>query len=150
MSNNTLEKLKKAQSNLKSERIPVSQVQEAMRQTKEITQFVQSALIKENRWIFQTGEQESIISMLSEINKKNKELYENCRSPEHFNREIDRFLKIQNQIKCKSDCIHFSLDQGFYSTEPIGFTPRNAVEISLKKIRNIYEGLNQDQWARLK
>ena len=149
MTNNTLEKLKHAQSTLNAERVPVSQVQEAMIQSKEITQFVQSALSKENRWIFQTGEQESIISMLSEINKTYKELYEKCRSPEHFNREIDRFLKMKNQIKCKSDCIHFSLDQGFYSTEPLGFTPRNAVEISLQKISDIHEGVKQGKWVLL-
>ena len=66
MSINSIEKIKQAQSSLKSERKPVSHVQEAMTHAKKITQFVQTALNKENRWIFQSGEQESIVSMLNE------------------------------------------------------------------------------------
>ena len=133
MPSNSIEKLKHAQSSIKAERQPVSQVQEATILAKEITQFVHTALNKENRWIFQTGEQESIIAMLTEINKTSKELFDKCRSPDQFNREIDRFLKMKNQIKRKSDCIHFSLDQGFYNTEPLGFSPGKAVELSLSK-----------------
>ena len=69
MSTNSIEKIKQAQSSLKSERKPVSHVQEAMKQAKDITLFVQTALKKDNRWIFQTGEQKSIVTMLNEINK---------------------------------------------------------------------------------
>ena len=76
MSTNSIEKIKQAQSSLKSERKPVSHVQEAMKQAKDITLFVQTALKKDNRWIFQTGEQKSIVTMLNEINKTSKELYE--------------------------------------------------------------------------
>jgi len=147
MSINSIEKIKQAQSSLKSERKPVSHVQEAMKQAKEITLFVKTALNKENRWIFQTGEQESIVSMLNDINKTNKVLYEKCRTPEHFNRDIGRFLKMKKDILRKSNCIHFSLDQGFYNTEPLGFSPRNAVELSSKKIQLILEGLRHDKWV---
>ena len=101
MSNNSIEKIKQAQSSIKSQRKPVSHVQEAMTQSKEITLFVKTALNKENRWIFQTGEQESIVSMLNDINKTNKELYEKCRTPEHFNRDIGRFLKMKKDIFLK-------------------------------------------------
>ena len=69
MSTNSLEQLKKAKSTLQAERKPVSQVQEAVKETKKITQFVNGALSKENRWIFQAGEQESIVSMLADITR---------------------------------------------------------------------------------
>ena len=98
MSTNTLEQLKNAQSSLQAERKPVSQIQGALKQAKDITQFVHLALGKENRWVFQAGEPECIVSMLADINRTNKELYEKCRSPEHFNREADRFLKMKNQV----------------------------------------------------
>tara|TARA_Y100001970_G_scaffold280642_1_gene389943 strand:+ start:669 stop:3068 length:2400 start_codon:yes stop_codon:yes gene_type:complete len=146
MSNDSIQKIKKAQSSLKLERKTVSHVQEAMTKAKEITQFVKTALNKENRWIFQAGEQESIVHMLNEINKTNKDLYEKCRTPEHFNRDIGHFLKMKNEIIRKTNCIHFSLDQGFYCTEPLGFSPRNAVMLSSKKIKNIKEGLHQGKW----
>jgi len=127
MSTNTLEQLKHAQSSLLAERKPVSQIQGALKQAKDITQFVHIALGKENRWIFQAGEPECIVSMLADINRTNKELYEKCRSPEHFSREADRFLKMKNQIQRQVDCIHLSLDQGFYGTEPLGFSPGKAI-----------------------
>ena len=98
MSTNTLEQLKKAKSALDAERKPVSHVQEAMTHAKEITQFVKTALNKENRWIFQAGEQDSIVSILAEINRTNKELYNKCRTPEHFNRDATRYLKMKNHI----------------------------------------------------
>ena len=149
MSTNTLEQLKHAQSSLLSERKPVPQIQDALKQAKDVTQFVRIALGKENRWIFQVGEPECIVSMLSDINRTNKELYDKCRSPEHFNREADRFLKMKNQIKRQVDCIHLSLNQGFYGTEPLGFSPGKAIELSLKKIKSIREGLQKGKWVSL-
>jgi len=78
MSTNTLEQLKQAKSALEAERKPVSHVQEALKVTKDITQFVKIALSKENRRIFQAGEQDDIVSILAEINRTNKELYNNA------------------------------------------------------------------------
>ena len=149
MSTNTLEQLKQAKSTLEAERKPVSHVQEAVKATKDITQFVKIALSKENRWIFQAGEQESIVSILAEINRTNKELYNKCRTPEHFNRDATRYLKMKNHIIRKSECIHFSLDQGFYATEPLGFSAGKAIELSLKQIRKIRDGHQQGKWTRL-
>ena len=149
MSTNTLEELKKAKSALEAVRKPVSHVQEAVKATKEITQFVKIALSKENRWIFQAGEQDSIVSILAEINRTNKELYNKCHTPEHFNRDATRYLKMKNHIIRKSECIHFSLDQGFYATEPLGFSAGKAIELSLKQIRKIRDGHQQGKWTRL-
>ena len=149
MSTNTLEQLKQAKSTLEAERKPVSHVQEAVKATKEITQFVKIALSKENRRIFQAGEQESIVSILEEINRTNKELYNKCRTPEHFNRDATRYLKMKNHIIRKSECIHFSLDQGFYATEPLGFSAGKAIELSLKQIQKIRDGHQQGKWTRL-
>ena len=149
MSTNTLEQLKQAKSALEAERKPVSHVQEAVKATKDITQFVKFALSKENRWIFQAGEQDSIVSILGEINRTNKELYNKCRTPEHFNRDATRYLKMKNHIIRKSECIHFSLDQGFYATEPLGFSAGKAIELSLKQIRKIRDGHQQGKWTRL-
>jgi len=149
MSTNTLEQLKQAKSALEAERKPVSHVQEAVKATKDITQFVKIALSKENRWIFQAGEQDSIVSILAEINQTNKELYNKCRTPEHFNRDATRYLKMKNHIIRKSECIHFSLDQGFYATEPLGFSAGKAIELSLKQIRKIRDGHQQGKWTRL-
>ena len=149
MSTNTLEQLKQAKSALEAERKPVSHVQEAVKATKDITQFVKIALSKENRWIFQAGEQDSIVSILAEINRTNKELYNKCRTPEHFNRDATRYLKMKNHIIRKSECIHFSLDQGFYATEPLGFSAGKAIELSLKQIRKIRDGHQQGKWTRL-
>ena len=149
MSTNTLEQLKQAKSTLEAERKPVSHVQEAVKATKDITQFVKIALSKENRWIFQAGEQDSIVSILGEINRTNKELYNKCRTPEHFNRDATRYLKMKNHIIRKSECIHFSLDQGFYATEPLGFSAGKAIELSLKQIRKIRDGHQQGKWTRL-
>jgi len=149
MSTNTLEQLKQAKSALEAERKPVSHVQEAVKATKDITQFVKIALSKENRWIFQAGEQDSIVSILAEINRTNKELYNKCRTPEHFNRNATRYLKMKNHIFRKSECIHFSLDQGFYATEPLGFSAGKAIALSLKQIRKICDGHQQGKWTRL-
>ena len=149
MSTNTLEQLKQAKSTLEAERKPVSHVQEAVKATKDITQFVKIALSKENRWIFQAGEQDSIVSILGEINRTNKELYNKCRTPEHFNRDATRYLKMKNHIIRKSECIHFSLDQGFYATEPLGFSAGKAIELSLKQIQKIRDGHQQGKWTRL-
>ncbi|MBC8259327.1 MAG: hypothetical protein H8E38_09945 [SAR324 cluster bacterium] len=149
MSTNTLEQLKRAQSNLHAERKPVAQIQDAFKQAKEITQFVNAALSKDNRWVLQSGEQESIISMLREINRTNKDLYDKCRSPEHFNREVDRFLQMKHQILRQSECIHLSLDQGFYDTEPLGFSAGKAIEVSLNRIRSIRDGHQQGSWSSL-
>ena len=75
MSTNSLEQLKQAKSTLQAERKPVSQVQDALIQAKEITEFVSVALSKENRWILQSGEQESIVTMLKEINLTPSRVY---------------------------------------------------------------------------
>ena len=103
MSTNTLEQLKQAKSALEAERKPVSHVQEALKATKDITQFVKIALSKENRRIFQAGEQDDIVSILAEINRTNKELYNKCHTPEHFNRDATRYLKMKNHIIRKSE-----------------------------------------------
>ncbi len=149
MSTNSLEHLKQAKTSLKAERKPVSQVQDALIQAKEITEFVSVALSKENRWILQSGEQESIVTMLKEINLTKKELYDKCRSPEHFSRDADRFLRMKHKINRQAECIHLSLDQGFYNTEPLGFSAGKAVELSLKQIHSIHDGLQQGKWSRL-
>ncbi len=149
MSNNTLEQLKQAKTSIKAERKPVSQVQDALKQAKEITEFVSVALSKENRWILQSGEQESIVTMLKEINLTKKELYDKCRSPEHFSRDADRFLRMKHKINRQAECIHLSLDQGFYNTEPLGFSAGKAVELSLKQIRNVHDGLKKGKWTSL-
>ena len=149
MSTNTLEQLKQAKTSLKAERKPVPQIQDAIIQAKNITEFVSVALSKENRWILQPGEQESIVSMLNEINLTKKELYEKCRSPEYFSRDPDRFLRMKHKINRQAECIHLSLDQGFYNTEPLGFSAGKAVELSFKKIRSIHKGLLQGKWSRL-
>ena len=149
MSTNTLEQLKLAKSALEAERKTVSHVQEAVKATKDITQFVKIALSKENRWIFQAGEKDSIVSILGEINRTNKELYNKCRTPELFNRDATRYLKMKNHIIRKSECIHFSLDQGFYATAPLGFSAGKAIELSLKQIRKIRDGHQQGKWIRL-
>ena len=149
MSTNSLEQLKQAKTSLKTERKPVSQVQDALIQAKEITEFVSVALSKENRWILQSGEQESIVTMLKEINLTKKELYDKCRSPEHFSRDADRFLRMKHKINRQAVCIHLSLDQGFYNTEPLGLSAGKAVELSLKQIRGIHDGLQQGKWSRL-
>ena len=149
MSTNSLEHLKQAKTSLKAERKPVAQVQDALIQAKEITEFVSAALSKENRWILQSGEQESIVTMLKEINLTKKELYDKCRSPEHFSRDADRFLRMKHKINRQTECIHLSLDQGFYNTEPLGFSAGKAVELSLKQIRSIHDGLQQGKWTRL-
>jgi len=149
MSTNSLEQLKNAKSTVQAERKPVSQVQEAVRETKKITQFVNGALSKENRWIFQAGEQEGIVSMLAEITRTNKELYNKCRTPDHFDRDANRFLKMKHQIIRQAECIHFSLDQGFYATEPRGFSAGKAIELSLKKIQEIRDGHQQGKWTQL-
>jgi len=149
MSTNTLEQLKQAKSALDSERRPVSHVQESVKVTKDITQFVRTALSKENRWIFQAGEQDSIVSMLGEINQINNELYNKCRTPEHFNRDAVRFLKMKDHIIRKSECIYFSLKQGFYATQPLGFSVSKAIELSLKQIRKTLDGLQQGKWTQL-
>ena len=149
MSTNTLEQLKLAKSALEAERKTVSHVQEALKATKDITQFVKIALSKENRWIFQAGEKDSIVSILGEINRTNKELYNKCRTPELFNRDATRYLKMKNHIIRKSECIHFSLDQGFYATAPLGFSAGKAIELSLKQIRKIRDGHQQGKWIRL-
>ena len=149
MSTNSLEQLKQAKSTLQAERKPVSQVQEAVKETKKITQFVNGALSKENRWIFQAGEQESIVSMLADITRTNKDLYNKCRTPDHFDRDANRFLKMKHQIIRQAECIHFSLDQGFYATEPRGFSAGKAIELSLKKIREIRDGHQQGKWTQL-
>ena len=143
MSNNSLEQLKQAKTSIKAERKPVSQVQDALKQAKEITEFVSVALSKENRWVLQSGEQESIITMLKEINLTKKELFDKCRSPEHFSRDADRFLRMKHKINRQAECIHLSLDQGFYNTEPLGFSAGKAVELSLKQIRNVHDGLKK-------
>ena len=70
MSNNSLEHLKQAKTSIKAERKPVSQVQDALKH--EQAEFVSVALSKENRWILQSGEQESIVTMLKEINLTKK------------------------------------------------------------------------------
>ena len=149
MSTNSLEQLKQAKSTLQAERRPVSQVQDAVKETKKITQFVNVALSQENRWIFQAGEQESIVLMLEDITRTNKELYNKCRTPDHFDRDANRFLKMKNQIIRQAECIHFSLDQGFYNTEPRGFSAGKAIELSLKQIRKIRDGHQQGKWAQL-
>ncbi len=64
MSTNTLEQLKQAKSALEAERKPVSHVQEALKVTKDITQFVKIALSKENRRIFQAGDRKVAIGEL--------------------------------------------------------------------------------------
>ena len=149
MSTNSLEHLKQAKTSLKAERKPVPQVQDALTQAKDITEFVSVALSKQNRWILQPGEQESIVTMLKEINLTKKDLYDKCRSPEHFSRDPDRFLRMKNKINRQAECIHLSLDQGFYNTEPLGFSAGKAVELSLKQIRIIHGGLQQGKWSRL-
>ena len=87
--------------------------------------------------------------MLKEINLTKKELYDKCRSPEHFSRDADRFLRMKHKINRQAECIHLSLDQGFYNTEPLGFSAGKAVELSLKQIRSIHDGLQQGKWSRL-
>ena len=54
---------------------------------------------------------------------------------------------MKNEIIRKSKCIHFSLDQGFYCTEPLGFSPKKAVELSSKKLKLTNEGMGKGIWA---
>ena len=56
---------------------------------------------------------------------------------------------MKNQIERQADCIHLSLDQGFYGTEPLGLSPAKAIELSLKKIKSIRDGHQKGKWVSL-
>ena len=56
---------------------------------------------------------------------------------------------MKHKINRQAECIHLSLDQGFYNTEPQGFSAGKAVELSLKQIHSIHNGLQQGKWSRL-
>ena len=57
---------------------------------------------------------------------------------------------MQQEISHQVSCIHLSLDQGFYLTEPRGFAPGQAVELSGNEIQKILNGVESEgAWTRV-
>ena len=56
---------------------------------------------------------------------------------------------MKHKINRQAECIHLSLDQGFYNTGATRFSAGKAIELSLKQIRSINDGLQQGKWSRL-
>ena len=150
MADQVVEGLKKAKSSLKQERKPVSQVVVAQKATKQINEFVKAALAEENRWVLHPDEQTSIVETLQSINSLYQELYDKCRTPYHFEKNAAKYITMQQEISHQVSCIHLSLDQGFYLTEPRGFNPGQAIELSWKEIQKIVNGVESEGiWCRL-
>ena len=150
MADQVVEGLKKAKSSLKQERKPVSQVVAAQKATKQINEFVKAALAEENRWVLHPDEQTSIVETLQSINSLYQELYDKCRTPYHFEKNAAKYITMQQEISHQVSCIHLSLDQGFYLTEPRGFNPGQAIELSWKEIQKIVNGVESEGiWCRL-
>ena len=150
MADQVVEGLKKAKSSLKQERKPVSQVVAAQKATRSINDFVKAALAEENRWVLHPEEQTSIVETLQSINTLYQELYDKCRTPYHFEKNAAKFIAMQQEISHQVSCIHLSLDQGFYLTEPRGFAPGQAVELSWNEIQKILNGVESEgAWTRV-
>ena len=150
MADQVVEGLKKAKSSLKQERKPVSQVVAAQKATKQINEFVKAALAEENRWVLHPDEQTSIVETLQSINTLYQDLYDKCRTPYHFEKNAAKYITMQQEISHQVSCIHLSLDQGFYLTEPRGFNPGQAIELSWKEIQKIVNGVESEGiWCRL-
>ena len=150
MADQVVEGLKKAKSSLKQERKPVSQVVTAQKATKQINEFVKAALAEENRWVLHPDEQTSIVETLQSINSLYQVLYDKCRTPYHFEKNAAKYITMQQEISHQVSCIHLSLDQGFYLTEPRGFNPGQAIELSWKEIQKIVNGVESEGiWCRL-
>ena len=122
----------------------------AQKATKQINEFVKAALAEENRWVLHPDEQTSIVETLQSINSLYQELYDKCRTPYHFEKNAAKYITMQQEISHQVSCIHLSLDQGFYLTEPRGFNPGQAIELSWKEIQKIVNGVESEGiWCRL-
>ena len=144
-----LEQAKKIQSSLKKQRQPVSQVQDAQRETQAISQFVRAALSPENRWFISGEEQQAIAATFKLINQTFAQLYEQCRTPHHFQQQAAKYIAMGKQISHLSHCIHMSLDHGFYMAEPRGVSPGSALALSWQELERIMAGVKeQGQWVR--
>ena len=150
MADQVVEGLKKAKSSMKQERKPVSQVVAAQKSTRSINDFVKAALAEDNRWVLHPEEQTSIVETLQSINTIYQQLYDKCRTPYHFEKNAAKYISMQQEINHQVSCIHLSLDQGFYLTEPRGFAPGKAVELSWNEIQKILKGVESEGvWSRL-
>ena len=144
-----LEQARKLQSSLKQQRQPVSQVQDAQRETQAISQFVRAALSSEYRWFIPAEEQQAIATTFKLINQTFAKLYEQCRTPHHFQQQAAKYFAMGKQISHLSHCIHMSLDHGFYMTEPRGISPGNAIALSWQAVERIKKGIEEEgQWIR--
>ena len=150
MADQVVEDLKKAKSSLKQEHKPVSQVTAAQKTTASINEFVKAALAEENRWVLNLEEQKSIVDTLKDIKRIFRDLYEQCRTPHHFEKDPAKFISMQQEINRLTSCIHLSLDQGYYLTEPRGFSPWRAIQFSGEKIVDIHKGVESTgTWSSL-
>jgi hypothetical protein len=149
VSDTLLQNIQKKRSALQQQRKPVSHLQNAQRETESIQKFVKTALHPDHRWFIPKEEQASIVKAFNEIRKLFAEYYNDCRTPEHFQREAQRFRKLGDRIHHLSRCIHLSLDFGFYGVEPKGLTPGQAVEVSLKRLDRINSTLDEGVWGTL-
>ncbi len=142
--------MKNARASLKQERQPVAQVVAAQKEVRAINHFVKIALSEKNRWILHTEEQTGIVDTLKAINRIYTELYDKCRTPYHFQKNAAKFTGMKNEISHLISCIHLSLDQGFYLTEPRGLSPGKAVQLSWEQQQAIFNDARESgKWTRL-
>ena len=149
MNDSLLQSVQQKRSALQQQRRPVSQLQAAQVETEAIQQFVKTALHPDHRWFIPSSEQSTIVKTLNEIRQLFKTYYEDCRTPEHFQRAPQRFLELGNRISHLSYCIHLSLDQGFFGIEPKGLTPRESVSRALERLDRLHDSLQGQTWKDL-
>ena len=121
----------------------------AQKNTKDISDFVKTALSKENRWMIQEEEQESIASVLQELSKVNHELSKRCRNISQFHQQAGLYIGMAERIQQLSYCIHLGLDYGFYLIEHRGLKIANAIELSWKRIQDIHKGAKKGIWTEI-
>lgn len=142
-----LKKIKKVQASLKTQRQPVFQVDQAIIKAKETTRFVKTVLAKENHILLSNEDQKGIIQALSNVNAISNELYQKCRTPQHFEMQTAYFMCLIQRIHDLSSCIRFNLEYCFYETETQGITIYKAIEKSWQRVKTIYQKITQhNQW----
>ncbi len=150
MNDSLLQSVQQKRSALQQQRRPVSQLQAAQVETEAIQKFVKTALHPDHRWFIPSSEQSTIVKTLNEIRQLFKTYYEECRTPEHFQRAPQRFLDLGSRISHLSYCVHLSLDQGFFGMEPKGLTPRESVTRVLAQLDRLHDSLQtQKSWRDL-
>lgn len=141
MGANVYDKVKRIQSNIQKTRPKVFQVENTRKSIVEINQYIKDILQNDAHLALPQFAKSSAVDGVRSVNRLFEQLFQECRSDEHFALHKAYFQAIINKIHKVSQGVHIAVESGYHQIENKGLTIYKSIELSWQSIMDFQQSI---------